>query len=405
MAIILLQMGKVASTAIAQGLRGAGCEVLQAHIGAPERLTQKFWQLMSAQTSAAVADRLYASYLQELKVTFRLTRQRLAQAPGQPLKVITLTRDPLDWYWSHLVENHVYYRELLARFQAARGGDPELPPQAVLMEVLELMFRVLAETEVALDAVAELPRLVEEARAVDPSGVVAAQLYSFLLPLRWFDEDFLPATGIDVYATRFDRAEGLGRAQGAGISALLLRFEDRRHLDAIAAFAGVPALELAPVNRSGDKTLPFALSELAERGRKALPGALAERIYASRYADFFGYPVPQPTEPAARFAARLRRGPALARLRRLWGGLNPIADARAAAAHPPRIGSAPAAAPLVAQFARTSRGRNRSTRWRGRTAGVTARCWRAPLPGSGNEGIRRCRTGQARAAVAAAGRG
>lgn len=321
MAIILLQMGKVASTAIAQGLRDAGCEVLQAHIGAPDRLTQKFRQLMSAQTSDAVADRLYASYLQELKVTFRLARQRLAQAPGQPLKVITLTRDPVDWYWSHLAENYAYYRELLAKFQASRGGAPDFQPLAVLMEVQELMFRVLAETGVALDAVAELPRLVEEARAADPSGVVAAQLYGFLRPLRWFDEDFLPATGIDVYATRFDRAEGLGRAQGAGISALVLRFEDcRRHLDAIAAFAGVPALELAPANRSGDKSLPFALSELAERGRKALPGALAERIYATRYARFFGYPTPQPAEPAGRFAARLRRSPALARLRRLWVG-------------------------------------------------------------------------------------
>ena len=81
----------------------------------------------------------------------------------------------------------------------------------------------------------------------------------------------------------------------------MLRFEDcGRHLAAIAAFAGVSALELALANRSGDKPLPFDLA------------ALAERIYVTRCARFFGYSILHPAEPAARFAARLRR----ARLRR-----------------------------------------------------------------------------------------
>ena len=95
-------------------------------------------------------------------------------------------------------------------FQAHRDGDLDLPPPAVLVEVLELMFRVVAETEVALDAVAEPPRLMEEARVADPSGVVAVQLYGFLRPLRWFDEEFLLATGIDVYTRGFDRARVWG---------------------------------------------------------------------------------------------------------------------------------------------------------------------------------------------------
>lgn len=323
MEIILLQMGKVASTAIARALRDAGGEVLQAHIGAPERLIVKYRTLMSDQVSDGVAARLFADYLQELRVTFLLARRRLnGKQAADPIRVITLARDPLAWYWSHIAQNYDHYQDQLMQFHRAGGGtDSDLDPEATFARIQQLMFGVLAETKARLDSVVELPQIVSQAQEVDASGVVASHAYSFLRPLRWFDEDFLPATGIDVYEAGFDSARGWGLAEATGVSALILRYEDLDdQLGAIADFTGLGPLTLPAANRSVSKHLPFDIEEMRARGLKAMPGELVERVHATRYARHFGYPRQTPAERRGTGTAAARwLGPAFGRLWRLLG--------------------------------------------------------------------------------------
>jgi hypothetical protein len=292
MEIILLQMGKVASTAIAQGLRAAGCDVLQAHIGAPARLTKKFQLLMSEQVTDAVANRMYADYLQELRVTFLLARKGLARSPSLPIKVITLVRDPVDWYWSHFAQNYDHYQEQLLRFHRSRGGDPEhLDWEQVFETMQQLMFRVLEHHPGPLDDGRALAALVSAANALDASGVVAAQVYNFLVPLRWFDEDFLPATGIDLYECAFEPDRGYAHLAAEGLDVLLLSYEQLGELpDVIAEFAGVDAFELPVANTAEQKALPFDIRRQRRRGVKILSDDLRKKLYATRYARHFGYP-------------------------------------------------------------------------------------------------------------------
>ena len=81
MQVLIVQMGKVASTAIAEALRRDDIEVLQAHIASPERLQEQLRTMTGPVVSDAVANRMYQDYLQELRVTFLLARAAGSQ-PG-----------------------------------------------------------------------------------------------------------------------------------------------------------------------------------------------------------------------------------------------------------------------------------------------------------------------------------
>ncbi|MDO8862513.1 putative capsular polysaccharide synthesis family protein [Haliea sp. E1-2-M8] len=292
MEILIVQMGKVASTAIAEALRRDNIEVLQAHIASPARLQEKLRTMTGPVVSDEVASRMYQDYLQELRVTFLLARQLVAGAGGgQQTRVISLTRDPLSWYWSHFAQNYDHYQTLLQKFfRFHYPQDASFDPGEVFAEVQGRMFAVLEQTAAPLDDAGALMQLMAEADAIDPTGVVFSQLNRFLVPLRWFDEDFLPGTGLDVYDFSFDRETGSALIESGGFSLLLLRYENLLELaPRIAQFAGVEELQLARANISEDKHIPFSIKTMQKNGQAMIPAPLAERIYATRYARHFGY--------------------------------------------------------------------------------------------------------------------
>ena len=292
MEVLLFQMGKVASTAIAEALRREGQEVVQAHIAAPARLQQKFETLTGHVVDDAVAERMYQDYLQELRATFLLARARSVGAGERsPVLVIAPMRDPLSWYWSNFAQDYDHNRGLLRRFhQQHQPASEAFCAESSFWSVMRQGFEALELTRCAIDSAEALPQLMEEMDARDPSNVVFSQMNRFLMPLRWFDEDFLPATGVDVYAHEFDRVLGVGMIEAPGLRILLIRYENLAdHTGRIADFVGVPTIELHSANVSDDKDLPFDLAQIRERAQRAIPAQLVERIYETRYARHFGY--------------------------------------------------------------------------------------------------------------------
>lgn len=313
MQVLIVQMGKVASTAIAEALRRDDIEVLQAHIASPERLQEQLRTMTGPVVSDEVANRMYQDYLQELRVTFLLARQRVAGAgSGQPTRIISLTRDPLSWYWSHFAQNYDHYQTLLQKF--FRFHYPQqagFDPGAVFAEVQDRMFSVLEQTTAPLDDADALMQLMAEADALDPTGVVFSQLNRFLVPLRWFDEDFLPGTGLDVYDFSFDREAGTTLIESGGFSLLLLRYENLPELaPGIAGFVGIEELRLERANISEDKHIPFSIKTMQRQGQSMIPAPLAERIYATRYARHFGYSFDASWRSLEQTAADTVEGPA-----------------------------------------------------------------------------------------------
>ena len=292
MEIVIFQMGKVASTALATALRREGLDPVQGHIGSPERLAAKLKIMASSRVSEPVANIMYQDFQQELRTMFLLSRRKASpEAFSNPIKVISPVRDPLSWYWSHFAQMYQHYEDQLLRYFLARGGrQGDFQLHATLMNVLEQVFSVLDDSAEPLDDPNSLMELQRVARERDTSGTVASQINRFLLPLRWFAEDFEPAVGVDIYDHPFSISEGFGHIESSGFSIILYRYEQLTEVrQQLAQFLDRPRLSLGRSNSTEEKNIPSNVIRVLKDGRDLIPKTLVERIYETRYSQHFGY--------------------------------------------------------------------------------------------------------------------
>jgi len=127
-------------------------------------------------------------------------------------------------------------------------------------------------------------------------------------PVRWFDREFAPALGVDVFVHPFDPALGHAEIATPSVRVLLLRQEN---------LEGAPAVLGRFLGRAGPVPVP-ARNEAAGREYAAqyreflagvrLPAAVLDQAYSSRYARHF-----YADEELERFRQRWSEGPAPAR--------------------------------------------------------------------------------------------
>ena len=292
MEIVIFQMGKVASTALAVALRKQGLDAVQAHIASPERLAAKLKIMAAPYLSETVAATVYQDFHQELRAMYLLSRRRVApEAYNEPLKIISPARDPLSWYWSHFAQMYHHYQDQLLRYFLDKGGNEhDFNSETALISMLEQMFSVLDNTREPLDDPESLPRIQGAAMECDSSGVVSAQANRFLLPLRWFNEDFHPAVGLDVYEHPFNESDGFGQIETPAFKIMLYRYEHLQQVQQqLANFVDRPKLRLQRRNTTDDKNIQPNILKVLNEGRQLIPKSLVDRIYESRYSRYFGY--------------------------------------------------------------------------------------------------------------------
>jgi len=230
--LVVFSMGKTGSTAIARALHDAtGEPVFQVFRLEPERLAQAERRYRAGHPRAPFAG---AHHLWESQYLLR-------KPPGEraPWTVITTVREPIA--------------QAVSAFFHGAG----------------LRQRLAAHPTV--DALVEA--LVDE--------------HWTRPPVRWFDREFAPALGIDVYERTFDPAVGFGVIDTEAVQVLLLRQEN---LDA------APALLAHFLHRHDPVPVPArnegAGRAYAERYREFLatarmPDRLLDEAYGSRYARHF----------------------------------------------------------------------------------------------------------------------
>jgi hypothetical protein len=103
---------------------------------------------------------------------------------------------------------------------------------------------------------------------------------------RWFDEDFEPSLGIDVYAAPFDPARGFARLDGERARVLLLRNEDLRRVGpaALGDFLGIDPPALVTANVGDDKRYAAIYRAVRSLG---MPAELVDRLHATKLAQHF----------------------------------------------------------------------------------------------------------------------
>lgn len=199
--VLVYQMGKVASKSIAVSLsRVAGIRVFHFHLLSPENYPE------AERLQRTLTGYLDVSYLIEPS---RIVFNGLVRA-GHKLKIISLVREPIA-------------RNISAFFQN-----------------LDLLCRTnLAHTKISLE---ELMRRFKESNFHHE-------------PLRWFDEEFYGATGIDIYKTQFRYDLGYERLSTEQFDVLIIRHDLSDELKAklIGELVGIEGFQLTRNNTAETK--------------------------------------------------------------------------------------------------------------------------------------------------------
>jgi hypothetical protein len=230
--LVVFSMGKTGSTAVARALHDATDEpVFQVFRLEPERLAQAEQRYRASHPRAPFAG---AHHLWESEYLLR-------KPPGEraPWTVITTVREPIAQAVS------AFFHGAGLRERLAAHPTPESLVDAIVEE-----------------------------RWTRP-------------PLRWFDREFAPALGVDVYAWPFDPVLGFGVIDTPSVKVLLLRQEN---------FAAAPLVLAQFLHRHEPVPVP-ARNEgtgraYGERYREflaaaRLPDRLLDEAYGSRYARHF----------------------------------------------------------------------------------------------------------------------
>jgi len=129
--------------------------------------------------------------------------------------------------------------------------------------------------------------LLQDVPSVDELAKVLLDEGWVRTALRWFDREFAPALGIDVYAEPFDPERGSAELDRPSARVLLLRQENRAEApEALGRFLGRPGpVEVAARNEAASKEYAARYREFLRCVR--LPAAVLDQAYRSRYARHF----------------------------------------------------------------------------------------------------------------------
>lgn len=229
--VIVYQMGKVASTAVARCLR-AQCPnpVYQVH-----RMTEDYIdEVYETHRRGRFAPMLPYDY------RGRLLYKRIVE-PRKPAYLISLVRDPVARNISGYFQNRV---------------------QTTGVPVTELDLDVPALTEDFLET------------------------YPYEVALEWFDRELKRTTGIDIFAHAFDPEQGHRTVQEGPFQLLVVRTDlpDEEKGVALGEFLG-ETVEIRRFHESADKA--YAEKYAAFKSSVELPDSYLDRMYDSRLARHF----------------------------------------------------------------------------------------------------------------------
>jgi hypothetical protein len=283
--ILVYQMGKVGSSSIRNSLFRCphpttrlvlmSHEFLPVRNRDPERLDVDPGDLDDVLREIAHDERVFRRFSLRQRLGWRLRERLYAERiyrayvqPGRPLRVITLVREPVAHNISMFFQLRSHYIE-----------DPA--------------------TRAAWD--------------IDEHIAIFLERYIHSRPLTWFDSEFRPMLGVDVYCQPFSYDRGYARISRGPVDVLVLRCEldDDAKARAIGDFLGLEHFEIVRSNVTEQKSYGRQYAEF--KRRISVPGALLEKLYESKYARHF-----YSTEKRAELRARW--GNAAAEIRDPTGG-------------------------------------------------------------------------------------
>jgi hypothetical protein len=252
--VVVYQMGKVGSTSVAASITALYPEWTAHHL---HQLTHEQIRRLERSVRESFADDLVtprqrSSLMKQLVSAEHLRRHLDAGSDHRRWKVVTLVRDPVARNLSGFFE--------ILDLQLGYGLEGKLQSRgrdAVLRELPELFFSAFPDHD---------------------------------QPLTFFEREFGPALGFDIYSAPFPRETGWAVYRHDRLDVLVLRLEDldRCFHPAFTEFLGTDRIQPINANVGAEKGYRDLYREM--RRSIPLPEDYLGRMYGSRYAQHFYTP-------------------------------------------------------------------------------------------------------------------
>jgi hypothetical protein len=295
--VFVYQMGKCGSTAIVEALRAAGLTAAHTHELGADALAKRVRMLTTSPVPSFVLEHGLGQLVQNVRLTDQLLRRRAA---GDRLRIITLARHPVDWFWSSLTQNFDGQKHDLLEASTIAGFEDAWARGA--MDELSALHRVIVETcvvkigrglHLAAGAMAHATgdslheRIDGARRSLDESDRRMARFgFQLFQPAAWFDEHIKPLTGIDVFLRPL-AADGSSRLANDWCDLLVLSYERLASLVPVISHFVQRPVTLADRNVSKGKR--YAGEVAVMRRLVELPVGLTGLLWDTPYCRHFGY--------------------------------------------------------------------------------------------------------------------
>ena len=288
--VVVYQFGKVASTSLVATLNALpDVEAVQAHFLGRDSLKEMVDLIIDPQTSDYFHKHQVGQFIENARTTRLIQAHRQGLAKDRALSVISLCRDPFDWFRSSIIQDMAGYRPVLEELEpdAASGEDR-------VRRALETMFTCFGGILGDFGGIDPLLARLKADRkclsghaALSANRGLPAMFYMMLRPFSWFEAHYRGAIGQDVTGFR-DIGQGVLFRDAGWARLAVLRYEDIAEQIGPALHAlGIGSVEtMVRENLSGGKDMA---SPVREAFGSPPAGALRDRFVDTDYARRFGY--------------------------------------------------------------------------------------------------------------------
>lgn len=296
--VYVFQMGKIASTAIKNALLRRRIECYQPHFLRKSSFEQLIRRFEEVNLTDWTAENLSGQIAENLMLYNKLIKfQNHVSGKHQELKIITLTREPLDWYFSNFAQNFEEYKQDVTSFVAAKNNiRAGIQDEEKIFLYLDEFFDCLLEfasshmTSFLPDECARLSKIIQdpEISGIPGNRELLKHCMILLRPFNWLYKYFDPVFNTRIIKPALSNECSSVQVKLDYCEILALRYEDL-FIDAIGALEDfIPECEpltLKKENRMSRKNKGKEVGAI--KNNLVLPKPLKNAMEQSPYMQAF----------------------------------------------------------------------------------------------------------------------
>lgn len=230
--VLVYQFGKVASTSIERTLQDlTNVNAHQTHFLGSQLLHNELELLLDSDLHPRFVEHGLGQLVRNVSLTRLLHSHLQGDIPGRNLVVLTIVREPIDWFRSQFIQEMEAYKGDLVALQGGGRADEE---ERVIFNGVQKIRQTLKRAIAACGGLSNpgfrdvlhsefMPTYLDSQRS--HARLIAPHLQTFLRPFFWFQDAVEPLFGFGLPDIQLD-ADGFSQMTFSWGTYLIMRFED-----------------------------------------------------------------------------------------------------------------------------------------------------------------------------------